>query len=65
MGGRLNKVVALNFVSVFLFSLGFRSNRVIALGESSLGFSSVFWFALGFSFVGSWRRHGAVDVDRW
>ena len=65
MGGRLNKVVALNFVSVFLFSLGFRSNRVIALGESSFGFSSVFWFALGVCFVGSWRRPGAVDLNWW
>ena len=25
MGGRLNKLVALNFISVFLFSLGYRS----------------------------------------
>ena len=56
----MNKVVALNFVSVFLFSLGFWSNRVIALG-----FSSVFWFALGVCFVGSWRRPGAVDVNWW
>ena len=53
MGGRLNKVAALNFISVFLSSLGFRSNRVIALG-----FSSVFWFALGVCFIGSWRRPG-------
>jgi hypothetical protein len=49
-GWLLNKVVALNFnfISVFLFSLGFRSNRVIALG-----FVSAFLFALGFGFVGS------------
>ena len=60
MGGRLNKVVALNFVSVFLFSLSFRSNRVIALGESSLGFSSVFWFALGVYFVGRRQLEACV-----
>ena len=51
----MNKLVALNFISVFLFSLGYRSNRVIALGVSS-----VFLFALGVCFVGSWRRPGAV-----
>ena len=45
MGGRLNKMVALNFISVFLFSLSYRSNQVIALG-----FSSVFLFALGVLF---------------
>ena len=53
----MNKLVALNFISVFLFSFGFevtiileyRSNRVIALGVSS-----VFLFALGVCFVGSW-----------
>ena len=41
MGGRLNKLVALNFISVCLLSLGYRSNRVITLGVSS-----VFLFAL-------------------
>jgi hypothetical protein len=58
MGGRLNKLVALNFISVFLFSLCYRSNRVIALGVLS-----VFLFTLGVGFVGSWRRPGAADVD--
>ena len=47
MGGRLNKLVALNFISVFLFSLCYRSNRVIVLGVLS-----VFLFALGVGFVG-------------
>ena len=56
----MNKVVALNFSSVFLLSLDFSSNKVIALD-----FDSVFSFALGFGSVGSWRRHGAVDVDWW
>ena len=56
----MNKLVALNFISVFLFSLGYRSNRVITLGVSS-----VFLFALGVYFVGSWRRPGAADVNWW
>jgi hypothetical protein len=55
MGGRLNKLVALNFISVFLFSLGCRSNRVIALG-----FSSVFLFALGVCFVGRRQLEACV-----
>ena len=54
----MNKLVALNFISVFLFSLSYRSNRVIALGVIS-----VFLFALGVCFVGSWRRPGAADVN--
>jgi len=57
MGGRLNKLVALNFISVCLFSLGYRTNRVIALGVSS-----VFLFALGVYFVGSWRVKVAVWI---
>ena len=56
----MNKLVALNFISVFLFSLSYRSNRVIALGVIS-----VFLFALGVYFVGSWRRPGAADVNWW
>ena len=36
--GSLNKLVALNFISVFLFSLRYQSNRVIALGVSSVFF---------------------------
>ena len=56
----MNKLVALNFISVFLFSLSYRSNRVIALGVIS-----VFLFALGVCFVGSWRRPGAADVNWW
>ena len=56
----MNKLVALNFISVFLFSLCYRSNRVIVLGVLS-----VFLFALGVGFVGSWRRPGAADVDWW
>ena len=56
----MNKLVALNFISVFLFSLSYRSNRVIALGVIS-----VFLFALGVGFVGSWRRPGAADVNWW
>ena len=60
MGGRLNKLVALNFISVFLFSLCYRSNRVIALGVLS-----VFLFTFSVGFVGSWRRPGAADVDWW
>ena len=58
----MNKLVALNFISVFLFSLGYRSNRVIALGVSSV---FLFLFALGVCFVGSWRRPGAADVNWW
>ena len=56
----MNKLVALNFISVCLLSLGYRSNRVITLGVSS-----VFLFALGVYFVGSWRRPGAADVNWW
>ena len=41
-----------------LLSLGYRSNRVITLGVSS-----VFLFALGVYFVGSWRRSGVADVN--
>ena len=43
----MNKLVTLNFISVCLLSLGYRSNRVITLGVSS-----VFLFALGVYFVG-------------
>ena len=60
MGGRLNKLVALNVSSVCLLSLGYRSNRVITLGVSS-----VFLFALGVYFAGSWRRPSAADVNWW
>ena len=60
MGGRLNKLVALNVSSGCLLSLGYRSNRVITLGVSS-----VFLFALGVYFVGSWRRSGVADVNWW
>ena len=56
----MNKLVTLNFISVCLLSLGYRSNRVITLGVSS-----VFLFALGVYFVGSWRRPGAADVNWW
>ena len=56
----MNKLVALNFISVFLFSLCYRSNRMIALGVLS-----VFLLTLGVGFVGSWRRPGAADVDWW
>ena len=31
MGGRLNKLVALNFISVCLLSLGYRSIRVVVI----------------------------------
>ena len=56
----MNKLVALNFISVFLFSLCYRSNQVIVPGVLS-----VFLFALGVCFVGSWRRPGAADVNWW
>ena len=56
----MNKLVTLNFISVCLLSLGYRSNRVITRGVSS-----VFLFALGVYFVGSWRGAGAADVNWW
>ena len=49
MGGRLNKLVALNFISVFLFSL------LPVESSIALRVLSVFLFAFGVGFVGSWR----------